>query len=150
MALKNYTKPDQLERYSFWWSQARLVIAAIALFSGGMPVVYLLFRTSGLYRILNPFLTLTWIISGLASAYLLYRWNANKQKLFGGKTSLDTAAFFVSVVSGLNLGIAGLIGTNIGMSISSNSSIFVIVALLYLAAAAHLLIRWNTSKKKIF
>jgi hypothetical protein len=150
MKLKKYTKPDQLERYSFLWSEARLVIAAIALFSGGVPVVYLIFPASGLYRILSPFLTLTWLISGLASGYLLYRWNDNKQRLFRGKKNIDTGAFFVSVVSGINLGIAGLLGTNVGMAISSNRFILTVVALLYLAAAIYLFMRWNASKRKIF
>ena len=59
-------------------------------------------------------------------------------------------AFFVSVVSGINLGLAGLIGTNIGMQISSNRAIFVLVGLLYVVAAYHLYQRWNANKQKLF
>ena len=150
MDFKKLTKPDKLERCSFLWSQARLIIAAIALFLGGIPPVLAFNPIPALYSPLSSLLTLAWIISGAASAYLLYRWNANKQKIFGGKAPLDTAAFFVSVATGINLGITGLIGTNIGMAISSNRVIFVIVALLYLAATAHLFQRWNASKQKIF
>jgi len=54
------------------------------------------------------------------------------------------------VVSGINLGLTGVLGNNIGMSITSNQFVFIIVGLLYLATAYHLQQRWNTSGQKIF
>lgn len=142
--------PNQLERYSFLWSEARLVIAAIALFIGGVPVLRVLLPIPALFDLVGLVLTLTWIISGAASAYLLYRWISAKQILFGRKVTLDTVAFFVSVVSGINLGLAGLMGRNIGMSILSSYFIFVVTALIYLASAVYLYRRWNASGKKVF
>jgi uncharacterized membrane protein YuzA (DUF378 family) len=81
---------------------------------------------------------------------MLYRWNLSGQRLFGGKEQYDMYAFFVSVVSGINLGLVGLLGQNIGMSISSNKTVFMVAGLLYLASAWHLHKRWNASGKRIF
>lgn len=145
-----YTNPmdhmssDKLERYSFLWSEVRLVVAAVALFLGGVPPI------TRFAPGLSGTLPLAWIISGLVSAYLLYQWNARGRRLFGGTTPLDMYAFFVSVVSGLNLGLVPIVGTNIGMSLSSNRGLLVIVGLLYLVAANHLYRRWNASGQKIF
>ncbi len=150
MNFKEYSQPHLLERYSFLWSEARLIVAAIALFLGGVPVLRALVPVPALSGIVGLVLTLAWIISGAASVYLLYRWNSNQKMLFGGKAPLDTAAFFVSVVSGINLGLTGLLGTNIGMSIISNYVVFVIVALIYLATTVYLYRRWNASGQKIF
>ena len=150
MPIKKYTHPDKLEKYSFWWSEARLVIAAIALFIGGTPPVLALNPISALYGFVGSLLTLSWFISGIAAGYLLYRWHENKRKLFGKEDTKDTVAFFVMVVSGLNLGIAGLFGTNIGMAISQSQFIFVVVGLLYLVSAGYLLMRFNASGKKMF
>src|SRR3989338_5547988 len=150
MANKSYTQPAQLDKYSFLWSQTRLVIAAIALFIGGVPPVLAFNPFGALYGLISPLLTLSWIISGVASVYLLYRWSTNRQMLFGGKTQMDLIAFFVSVVSGLNLGITGLLGTNIGMTISSNQFVFFIVGVIYLGAFVHLFRRWNAVGQKIF
>ena len=151
MDIKEYTKPDKLERYSFLWSEVRLFIASIALFLGGVPPVLKIFSSSsGLYGLVSSLLTISWIISGLASAYLLYRWYSGQRRLFGEKKPLDTTAFFVMVITGFNLGFAGLVGTNIGMSITSNYIIFVITGLLYLGSAMHLFSRWKASGQKIF
>jgi|SRR3989344_1470676 len=150
MNFQEHTQPDKLERYSFLWSEIRLLIAAVALFLGGYPPLLYIFRISSLYGIENLLLKLCWIISGVASGYLLYRWFTGNKMLFGGKANLDTAAFFVSIVSGINLGITGLLGTNIGLSISSNKLILVIFGLLYLASAYHLSKRWKASGKKLF
>ncbi|MEY4731070.1 MAG: hypothetical protein RL681_16 [Candidatus Parcubacteria bacterium] len=149
MSIKHHTHPDQLERYSFVWSQTRLVIAAVALFLGGYPPVLYFLPT--LYGITLPFLHLSWIVSGVASAYLLYRWHGGEKKLFGGRDQRDTYAFFVSVISGINLGLAGLLGQNIGMSVSyGNQVLFVITGAAYLWAAWHLRKRWSASGEKMF
>lgn len=134
----------------FFWSEIRLVIAAMALFLGGVPPVWLVVKSPALFGIVSPLLTLCWIISGLAAVYLLYRWYQNKQVLFGGKALNDTVAFFVAVVSGVNLGMAGLIRQNIGMAISSNKAVFIVVGLFYLASAGFLYKRWTDSGNKIF
>lgn len=147
MNINNYTKPQQLERYSFLWSELRLVIAAVALFIGGIPPIFYLPLPSGLARLL---LVASWIISGVASGYLVYRWSKANQKLFGASDSYDKVAFFVSVVSGINLGLTGLIKTNIGMSIISGKTIFIIVGLIYIVTAAYLYKRWSSSNQKLF
>ncbi len=151
MNLNQYKEPDKLERLSFLYSEVRLVIAAVALLLGGIPVLrFLTFGMSGLFGLVTTILTLTWIGSGLASGYLLYRWNENKMRLFGHKNQKDTVAFLISTVSGINLGIVGLLGRNIGMSITSGGFIFTLTAIAYLASSYHLYTRWNASGQKLF
>lgn len=152
MSIKHHTQPHLLERYSFLWSEARLVIAAISLFLGGTPL--LAFIIPGLYGMVGTLLMLAWIISGLASAYLLYRWFTGAKKLFGGNDRWDTVAFFVSVISGLNLGITGLTRNNPGMSFISGWDLsgllmLIIVGIAYLVSAWHLWRRWKQSEEKI-
>lgn len=149
MNFKEQTTPEALERNSFLWSEARLIVAALALFMGGVPPIMALSSVPGFYPLLRLILSLSWLISGVASGYLLYRWNLNNRMLFGTTTTRDTAAFFISIISGINLGLTGLLGMNIGMAISSNKFIFIIVALMYLISAWHLYQRWNASGKKI-
>ena len=148
--IEKHLQPDQLERYSFLWSEARLVIAAVALLLGGIPVLRFLVRVPALYGLVGSILTLTWILSGLASGYLLYRWLTVQKLLFGKKETKDTVAFLISTVSGINLGLVGLAGTNIGMSISSSYAIFVIAAILYFWSAFYLYLRLNEHRQKIF
>ena len=136
MDIKEHTQPHKLEEYSFMWSEASLTISAIALFIGGIPPIYKI-TPMIFYGLAGLLLTLSWILSGVASAYLLYRWHSNGRTLFEGKDNLDTTAFFVSVVAGLNLGIVGISGTNI-------------VGILFLWSSWHLYKRWNESGKKIF
>jgi hypothetical protein len=81
MDWKRYTKRKNLDKYSFFWSEARLLIASVSLFIGGMPVIF----AFGYNPLFSSLLNLSWIISGLASAYLLYRWNQNHRKIFGAK-----------------------------------------------------------------
>jgi len=150
MDFNEHSKPDNLEKYSFLWSEARLIIAAAALFLGGVPPIFLLATGPAVLGIASLLLKLSWIISGFAAGYLAYRWYESGQMLFGKKDTKDTAAFLVSVVSGFNLGITGLIGKNIGMSISSNHLVFDLVALLYLASAVYLFWRWNAAGKRLF
>jgi hypothetical protein len=42
MDLQEHSRPDALERYSFLWSEARLVVAAVALLIGGLSFVFAL------------------------------------------------------------------------------------------------------------
>jgi len=147
MDINHLTQPAQLERNSFLWSEARLVIAAVALFLGGVPPVI---KFVGYGDGITGILKLCWIISGVASAYLAYRWYTGGQRVFGGKDQKDTGAFLVSVLSGLNLGWTGLSGNNIGMSIASGNIIFAIVGVLYLAAGWHLWMRWKANHEHLF
>ncbi len=143
-----YLRPDNLERYSFLWSEARLIIAALALLLGGVPPLKLFLPLpSGL---MNLILTLCWLISGVAAGYLLYHWFKNNKLIFGGNNGKDKAAFLVSVVSGINLGLVGLTGRNIGMSITSNYLAFLVVAVLYILAAYHLYKRFKFYGEKLF
>ncbi len=144
----NYTSPHQLEKYAFYWSEVRLVLAGVALLLGGVPAVFLLLP--GMYGITWPLLKLCWIISGVASAYLAYRWFNGGQHVFGHKQPKDTTAFLVSVVSGINLGLTGLLGRNIGMTMAGGKLVFIIVGVLYLWAAYHLYQRWKSHAEKIF
>lgn len=137
----------QLDRYSFLWSEVRLLVAALALFLGGVPPVFLILP--GL-PIIGALLTLCWVISGLSSAYLLYRWFSSGQHIFGGKEMNNTVAFLVSCVSGINLGLTGILGRNIGMSITSNYIVFIVVGLLYLWAAVQLYRAWNSHDQELF
>jgi hypothetical protein len=146
MDMNEHTQPHNLEKYSFLWSEARLVIAAGALLLGGIPPLTYLPLPSGL---MGTVLTLSWLISGAASIYLLYRWNTGGRLLFGGKDTKDTVAFFVMAITGINLGLVPFMG-NIGMSISSNYIIFVLAAVVYLAAAVYLHRRWKAFGSKIF
>ena len=150
MNIQEHTHPDKLEKYSFYWSEVRLLIASIALFLGGIPPVFYFIRINALYCPLNLGLQLAWVISGVASAYMLYRWNQNGRKLFGGSDSKVTAAFFISVISGLNLGVVGIFGTNIGMNITMNYFVFCVVGLAYIASAFYLHKEWKSKGGKIF
>lgn len=148
MNTQNFDQPQKLIRYSFQWSQVRLLIASLALFIGGRPPIFLIFNGSpaGIVWFL---LQLCWLISGLASLYLLYSWNKNGRKLFGVMVQNDRIAFFISVISGVNLGLAALVG-NIGMRFSTNYLIFVIVGTLYIVSALYLQKRWKQSGEKLF
>ena len=139
-----------LEKYSFWWSEARLVIAALALFLGGNSPAIWFNPIQELFGLILLLLTLSWIVSGVASGYLLYRWVHNDKKLFGKKSGLDTAAFLVSAISGINVGLAGVAGKNFGMALVSNKFIFALVGLLYLASAMYLFWRFRESGERIF
>lgn len=150
MDIKTLTAPAQLERYSFLWSIARLVIASIALFAGGVPVLRLLFPSYALIGVVRSVLNVTWLVSGLASVYLLYLWNKSGQVVFGGKDNKDVAAFFISVVSGINLGLVPLLNRNIGMSIVANRFIWLLAGVAYLWTAYHLFTRWKASGEKVF
>ncbi|MEK7628734.1 MAG: hypothetical protein AAB421_04965 [Patescibacteria group bacterium] len=148
--LKAHTTPDKLEYYAFLWSEARLALGAVALLAGGIPVVRLVIPFGFLSGITGLILTVAWIISGVASAYLGYRWYIGGRKIFGAEEMKDTIAFLVSTVSGLNLGITGLSAKNIGMTIFSAQLIYSLTAILYITTALYLYWRWNSAGKKLF
>ncbi len=146
MEIHEHATPDKLERYTFLWSVARLVIAAVSLIVGGYPIAVKIIPIPLTYSLL----TLCWIASGVSAVYLGYRWHTGGQKLFGTHDKRDRIAFLVLVISGINLGIVGLIGTNIGMSISGNKIVYLVTGILYLASAYHLHTRWKSHGERIF
>jgi hypothetical protein len=129
------------------WSEARLLLAAVALLMGGVPAIFLVMPGSPLTLSL---LHLAWLITGAATIYLAYRWHMAEHTLFGKKDSMDTFAYVVLLVSGINLGWVGVSGHNIGMSIWSGRFIFVVVGILYLWTAYYLWNRWNKAGKRLF
>jgi integral membrane sensor domain MASE1 len=149
MNINHHTHPKRLERYAFMWSEVRLVIAAVALLIGGVPPIYLI-APPALFSIARTGLLACWIISGIASLYLLYRWWAGGQKLFGKKNPKDSIAFLLMVLTGINLGLAGVLSKNIGMTILSGRVVFFITAAVYLFVAYHLYNRWKASGEKLF
>jgi len=48
------------------------------------------------------------------------------------------------------LGLVGILGLNIGMSITMNQLVFIAVGVLYIVSALHLFMRWNESGEKLF
>ena len=139
-----------LERYSFLWSEARLLVAAVALLLGGVPPIAYILGGSAYAGVVGLLLKLAWLASGVAAVYLLYRWYVSGMKIFGQNNRKDTLAFGVMVLSGINLGLVGLVGTNIGMSIASSRPVFIIVAVVYLFSAYYLYRRWRAHGERLF
>ncbi len=128
-----------------------MLVAAVALFVGGIPVLYFIYPTGATVGLFSALLTISWIASGIASVYLAYRWFKGGKRVFGKKDRMDLIAFFVSVVSGVNLGIVGLGGDNIGMKLAyGNRVIFFIAGAVYLWAAWQLWKSWKAYGKKVF
>ncbi len=150
MDIKAHTTPDKLVRYSFLWSEIRLVLAAIALLLGGVPLVFFIVPIPFLFVLVRALLTISWIISGLSALYLVYTWNIRGRKIFGGEEKKDQVAFWVSIISGINLGIVGISETNIGMLLAGNKLVFTITAIIYILTAVHLYRRFKENGEKIF
>ena len=138
--------PDELERYSFLWSEARLLTAAVALFLKGVPPLFLL--SSAPIALIA--LKIAWIISGAAAGYLLYRWVNSDLKVFGSDDIKDKITFLICVVTGLHLGVMGLTGINIGFQITKNPAVLFVVAIIYVVTALYLFWRWSTLGRKLF
>src|ERR1700752_932621 len=136
-----------LDRFSFLWSEVRLVVAAVALFLGGVPP---LLKFGGLPAgTASTLLQAGWGISGLASVYLLYRWMQAK-RVFGSSRMSDPWPFWVSVLSGINLGLVPVLHKNLGMSIWSGKLVFIVVGLVYLYCAYYLYNRWKGNGERVF
>jgi small-conductance mechanosensitive channel len=147
--LHRHLKPQELERYAFMWSEARLVVAAIALLIGGVPPIYLI-APPAMFDIARTGLFVAWILSGITSLYLFFLWWQGGQKVFGKRDRKDMVAFLVLVVSGVNLGLTAVLGSNYGMSILSGRFVFFVTAVVYLLAAYHLYARWKSHGGKLF
>jgi hypothetical protein len=140
---------DTLTTYAFFWTLARLCISVVALLIGSPPAL-ILFSFEPAYGFAWLFLRLSWIISGVAASYLLYRWLTAKGYVFDKATRKDTIALAVAIVSGLNLGFAGLFGTNIGLSFFTAYLFWLIGAGFYAWSAHHLFTRFRQSGNKLF
>lgn len=143
-------KESELMKFSFWWNEVRLVIAALSLVFGATPIIFSLglYGFSGLY-------TIAAVISGLVGAYLLYMWYQGGMKLFGGKDRTDLIAFLIATLSGVHLGIGALLSTNIIMTLLSPISFLLTLAIyaggiLYLWSAWHLYNRHIKEGKRLF
>lgn len=144
---------SDLLRYAFLWTIARLILAAIALLIGGTPLINAILGIVSLNQlpIVGAGLTIAWLITGASSAYLLYSWHIHNRTLFGKHDVIDMGAFLIAAISGINLGIMGVIGVNIGITmVSGNYVAFLIMAILYLASAYHLYIKWDKHHQKLF
>jgi uncharacterized membrane protein YuzA (DUF378 family) len=140
---------EQLANYAFLWSEARLVIAAIALVMGGPPVL-LFFPFAPIYGLLVLLVKLAWIVSGVASLYLLYRWAGASWYVFDKANRGDVSAFVVMIVSGINLGITGIIQVNPGLSFFPAYVFSLIGAGAYAWAAYRLYVKWQGSGRRVF
>jgi hypothetical protein len=138
-----------LDRACFYWTEARLITAAIALFLGGYPPVLYFNPIPAFGGFLSTLVTVAWVISGPVSLYLLYRWLKNN-KVVLNNTLRDKVAFFIAVVSGLNLGFAGIARTNIGMSLADSTLTFVLTGCLYLVVAIYLYQHWKRHNENLF
>ncbi|GEM_PF-671814 len=150
MDIKEHTTPEKLEYYAFMWSMLRMVIAAISLFFGAMPIY---FRLAG-YSSSMPLLTIAWIISGVSALYLGYLWLQSGKKVLGGEQRI-TIFFLIMVVTGLNLGWTGIANNNIGMNLVGYGSmtadlIFKATAIVYLFVAYSLWNTWKANGEKLF
>lgn len=134
------------------WSEVRLVIAAVALFIGGVPpALFVAINMPEMLGTVTALLKICWLISGGAAVYLLYRWLERGRAIFGSKNNAkDTGAFLVMTISGINLGVVGLTGFNFGMSMSPSYIVFVVAGAVYLMAAFYLYQRWSTHGQKLF
>jgi uncharacterized membrane protein YuzA (DUF378 family) len=150
MDLKEHTTPEKLERYAFLWSEARLALGALALLIGGIPPALFFIPISGLYPLIILGLKLAWLISGAAAGYLLYRWYGGGQTIFGGNDTKDTVAFMIMNVTGINLGLTGLLGQNIGMTLFSGRVVFALAGIIYIATGVYLYQRWKANKERLF
>ena len=142
MNIQEHTTPERLEKYAFLWSEARLVLGAIALIIGGKPLLVVILPTA--WGILNVF----YLVSGAAAVYLLYRWYQTRT-IFGGRDKKDLTAFLIMGVTGINLGLVPIL-QNIGMRIASNKLVFLVVGALYLWVAYHLYRRWKANNERVF
>lgn len=140
--------PDNLIRYAFYWSLARMGIAVLSLFFGATPFL-------GKFVGYN-LMMLAWLVSGVASVYLGYRWYTGGKTVFGGKNQKDTIAFLIMVVTGINLGYTA-IDTNVGMnftyslvgSMNLDDIVYKATAVLYALVAYYLYKRFKENGERV-
>ncbi len=144
---------NKLEKYSFWWSEVRLALGAIALFLGGVPSVVYLIARFNLFGLFNPvfvLLNIAYLISGASAIYLLYRFFKGGRRVFDSKHWMDLGSFAVMVISGINLGLTAVIGQNPGLSITAYHPILIVVGIFYLVSMVYLYRRFRAHGNRLF
>ena len=147
MQMAELMQPHNLEKYSFYWLIASLALTVISLLMGGSPIAMTVFGYGALVSLL---LKISWILSGAAGGYLLYRWYTAERTLFGEKRNQDLAAFMVATITGVNIGIYGIIQQNILMMMFMASIFNTIGAVLYVVVVIYLWRRWQESGGNLF
>ena len=109
---KEHTTPAMLQRYAFLWMMACLALTALSLFFGATPIAFMILGSSA-YSLLN----LSWLISGIASAYLGYIWFKGDKTVFGTSDQKTKILFLIMVVTGLNIGLVAFLNQNILMNL---------------------------------
>jgi hypothetical protein len=126
-----------------------MVIAAISLFFGAMPIAY---KIIGLQAV--SLVALAWLVSGVAAVYLGYLWHKGGQKVFGGDDKQIKILFIIMVVTGLNLGYVAIGNINLGMSFLYGMPIagiiFKATAVGYLYVAYTLWTKWKENGEALF
>lgn len=139
---ETHLKPGNLERCAFYWLWGLLLVSALALLVGVNQPHPKFFRP--LYW---PMQELAWLLSGIAAVYLVYRWQQADRQLFpDGKihfVNKDKLAFWLMILTGLNVGLTSVIGHNIFLSLFWDRLIHGVVMIACLAAAYHLHLRYH-------
>jgi len=94
-------------------------------------------------------LDIAWIVSGIAAGYLVYEWLQHSRQVFRGNRNA-TYAFWFMILTGVNVGIAGILGPNLFLNIFSSSLFHYVTGALCLFAAIYLFIAWRRSGGVIF
>lgn len=139
--MNDYLDSVRLDRLAIWWSLMRMVLVASILLFGYVPLL-------GGLSFMAPFVPWLWMVSGLVSIYLAYRWFVSDMKLLNETDILATAAFWLMIISGLNLGLASF-GDNFGMAIVADvpmsDLILKAVGVAYLLSVGFLYRKWSQS-----
>lgn len=139
--MNDYLDSVRLDRLAIWWSLVRMVLVASVLLFGAVPLL-------GQLVFLSPFVPWLWVVSGLFSVYLGYRWFVSDMKLVSHNDLLSTLSFLLVILSGLNLGLASF-SQNFGMFLVEDvlMSDFIVkaVGVLYLLVAGYLYRQWSES-----
>lgn len=147
MDIASHTTSSNLQRYSFFILLALLVLSAGALFLGGRPPVTLITGNSSMaWSLLN----VSWIVSGAAAVYLGYQWLQHNKQIFGDNDTKDTVAFGFMILSGLNIGILGVLNINLYFQLVAGYVAFIITGAASLACAGYVFKRWQESGETLF
>jgi hypothetical protein len=141
MDIQEKIKNKSLLEWAFCWNQLRLVIAGATLILAKQSPILTYLSIPIISPLAMNFMGAAWIISGGAAGYLIYKWNEGGKKVFGGDDKKDVVAFWIAVITGVHLGIAGLTGNNIGFSVVPYEIIvpvMIITGVAYFWSAYHL------------
>jgi len=149
MNVQEIIKNKSLLEWVFAWNQLRLVIAGATLVLAKQSPILMYLYIPLITPLAASLMSLAWIISGLAGAYLIYAWNKAGRTIFGGNERKDVIAFWIATITGVHLGIAGLVGLNIGFSVTPmaiSTPIMIAAGLAYFWSAYHLHSRGGAKK----